>query len=111
MFVDDETRHKHEMYCSAVLWPNLHNVVESCDNPEFDMVTDIEGHLEAYRAVNRALAVAMKEEALLTEDDLVWLHGYEIMLLPKLMVEVYVCFLSLWAWLCVCCVCPWQRNS
>ena len=85
VFVDHSLRHMHEMYCSAVLWPNLHNVVEFSENEEFDVVTDIDSHLAAYTAVNQAVATAVA--SVLHKDDLVWIHGYELMLLPKLMVD------------------------
>jgi len=66
----------------------MHNVVEASVNTAFDLVRDHDTHFEAYRRVNFAMATALA--GLLSKQDLVWIHGYELMLLPKLMVDVYV---------------------
>ncbi len=70
-----EFRNYYEGYSNSALWPLFHYFFERC---EFDPA-----QFEAYRSVNERFADAVAELA--KPDDLIWLHDYQLMLLPEML--------------------------
>jgi trehalose 6-phosphate synthase/phosphatase len=73
----DEVARYYEGYANGVLWPLLHYSVARLPA----VVSD----LEAYEAVNARFADAVAERW--REGDVVWVHDYQLMLVPKLLRE------------------------
>ena len=68
-------RDYYEGYANGSLWPLFHYFIEQCEfRPE---------HFEAYRRVNEMFADAVAEVA--TADDLIWVHDYQLMLVPEML--------------------------
>lgn len=93
VFLDEELAHKHyngfsSMYClililkmriddlDQILWPILHYQSGVMYNEET---------WEAYKKVNEIFADYIADAA--QEEDLIWVHDYHLMLLPKLLRE------------------------
>ena len=72
----------YDRYSNGVLWPLLHDI-EPATHDAFDW--------ETYRSVNARFADAIVRE--LKVGDLVWVHDYHLMLVPRLVREQ----------------CPWAR--
>lgn len=70
-----EYRNYYEGYSNSALWPLFHYFVERC---EFEPV-----QFEAYRSVNERFADEIAKYA--KPDDLVWIHDYQLMLLPEML--------------------------
>jgi trehalose 6-phosphate synthase/phosphatase len=70
-----EYRSYYEGYSNGALWPLFHYFVERC---EFDPAA-----FAAYRAVNERFADRVAEVA--RPDDLIWIHDYQLMLLPDML--------------------------
>lgn len=64
------------MNLDSTLWPILHY------QPGVDFDDDT---WQAYKRVNEIFADVIAEEA--TEDDMIWIHDYHLMLLPALLRE------------------------
>lgn len=58
---------------NSILWPLFHELIDQC---EFDP-----SYFEAYRRVNRRFAEAINERH--TGGELIWVHDYHLMLLPR----------------------------
>jgi len=66
-------------FCNKTLWPLFHY---------FPTLTRYEEeHWQEYRNINRLFAEALVKE--LRPDDVVWIHDYHLMLLPKLVREKF----------------------
>lgn len=64
----------YEGFSNKTIWPHFHY---------FTQYTSYEDHFwEAYQEVNKKFAAAVIPH--LQEDDLIWVHDYQLMLLPKL---------------------------
>ena len=64
-------------YLDGILWPTLHYQSEvSFDNDTWD----------AYQRVNKIFADRISEEA--ADGDLIWVHDYHLLLLPRLLREL-----------------------
>lgn len=62
-------------FCNSTLWPLFHYFPS--------LATYQENHWKQYQAVNRSFAEAVGE--ILRPDDIVWVHDYQLMLLPRLL--------------------------
>lgn len=66
-----------EGFCDNTLWPVFNYFIETSRyNPE---------HWESYKKVNQIYADALLKY--INEDDIIWVHDYHLMLLPKLIRE------------------------
>jgi len=64
-------------FCNETIWPLFHYFpVYAVYNPD---------HWQAYERVNQAFANTVAEVA--KDDDIIWIHDYQLMLLPKLVRE------------------------
>lgn len=70
-----ETRGYYLGYANSALWPLFHYLPERA---QFES-----SHYETYRRVNRRFAEYVAECA--TEDDLIWVHDYQLMLVPRML--------------------------
>ncbi|HEY9886478.1 MAG TPA: bifunctional alpha,alpha-trehalose-phosphate synthase (UDP-forming)/trehalose-phosphatase [Vampirovibrionales bacterium] len=66
-------------YSNKVLWPVLHYLPSHCDYEEKDWKT--------YKQVNELFCETLINEIKPTKDDLIWVHDYQLMLLPALIRE------------------------
>jgi trehalose 6-phosphate synthase/phosphatase len=73
----DEIERYYEGYSNAVLWPLFHYVVARLPQEVRDF--------DAYEAVNARFADAVAQHY--QDGDLIWVHDYHLMLLPKLLRE------------------------
>lgn len=64
----------YNLYCNNVLWPLFHY--------ERNMVHHSARGWEAYKIVNQAVADAILKEA--RDDDIIWVHDFQLMLVPGL---------------------------
>jgi trehalose 6-phosphate synthase/phosphatase len=71
----DDIRDYYDGFSNSSLWPILHYMSSIM---RFD-----EGHWNAYQRVNRLFADRVLELA--GEDDLIWVHDYHLMLVPRLL--------------------------
>ncbi|EEA19872.1 hypothetical protein TMatcc_010014 [Talaromyces marneffei ATCC 18224] len=77
VFLDEELAYKHyNGFSNQILWPILHYQ---------SGVTYDEEAWEAYKKVNEIFADYIADAA--QEEDLIWVHDYHLMLLPKLLRE------------------------
>ncbi|RAO72475.1 uncharacterized protein BHQ10_008487 [Talaromyces amestolkiae] len=77
VFLDEELAQKHyNGFSNQILWPILHYQ---------SGVTYDEESWEAYKKVNEIFADYIADAA--QEEDLIWVHDYHLMLLPKLLRE------------------------
>ncbi|GAD92865.1 alpha,alpha-trehalose-phosphate synthase subunit, putative [Paecilomyces variotii No. 5] len=77
IFLSDELAHDHyNGFSNQILWPSLHYQ---------SGVIFKDGPWEAYRKVNELFADSVAEAA--NDGDLIWVHDYHLMLLPKLLRE------------------------
>ena len=74
---ESDYRDYYEGYGNSALWPLFHYLLETC---EFDP-----GHFDAYRRVNEVFAERVAEHA--RPGDAVWIHDYQLMLLPHMVRE------------------------
>ena len=70
-------RDYYEGYGNSALWPLFHYLLETC---EYDPA-----HFEAYRRVNELFAEVVAENV--RPGDAVWIHDYQLMLLPHMVRE------------------------
>ncbi len=73
----DEVERYYERFCNGVLWPALHYMIGQLplEVPDFDL----------YEAVNRRFAEAAV--ASYKPGDLIWVHDYQLMLVPQMIRE------------------------
>ncbi|MCO6479406.1 MAG: bifunctional alpha,alpha-trehalose-phosphate synthase (UDP-forming)/trehalose-phosphatase [Phaeodactylibacter sp.] len=69
----------YEGFSNKAIWPHFHYFTQ--------YTTYRDEYWAAYRAVNRAFADAVIP--LIREDDLVWVHDYQLMLLPAMIREAF----------------------
>jgi trehalose 6-phosphate synthase/phosphatase len=78
VFLPEESMDRFYLgFCNRTLWPLFHYFTTLA---QFE-----EDHWEEYKRVNHAFADAMAE--VLRPDDIVWIHDYHLMLLPRLLRE------------------------
>lgn len=65
-------------YCNRLLWPLFHDIAIKPDATKKE-----ETYWRAYAAVNAAFAAKVTE--LSTDDDTVWVHDYQLLLLPNIL--------------------------
>jgi trehalose 6-phosphate synthase/phosphatase len=70
----EEIRRYYDGYANAVIWPLFHYLLER-------LPLEIEG-FDAYEAVNQRFADAVVAEY--REGDVVWVHDYQLLLVPEL---------------------------
>lgn len=73
-----EVERYYEGFSNGVLWPLFHYLLDK-------VRLDADRDWEAYQAVNRRFAEAVLREA--QEGDTVWVHDYQLLLLPALLRE------------------------
>ena len=69
----------YEGFSNKVIWPHFHYFTQ--------FTTYNNTYWEAYRRVNRYFASVVIEQ--LREDDVVWVHDYQLMLLPAMIREAF----------------------
>jgi len=74
-----EVERYYEGFSNGVLWPMFHYLL---DKVRLDADLD----WDAYASVNERFATAVAETA--EPDDLVWVHDYQLMLVPKMLREL-----------------------
>ena len=73
----DEIRRYYEGFSNGVIWPLFHYLLDR---------VPLDAHeWQAYEAVNRRFADSTLEVA--TADDVIWIHDYQLMLVPALIRE------------------------
>ena len=72
-----EIEHFYNGFCNRTIWPLFHYFPAKT---EFDSTT-----WEAYRSVNLKFFAALSP--LIEADDTIWIHDYQLMLLPQLVKE------------------------
>jgi trehalose 6-phosphate synthase/phosphatase len=78
VFLPEESMDRfYHGFCNRTLWPLFHYFTTLA---KFE-----EEHWEEYQRVNRAFASALAE--VLQADDILWIHDYHLLLLPRLMRE------------------------
>jgi trehalose 6-phosphate synthase/phosphatase len=70
----EEVERYYERFCNGVLWPLFHYLIGQ-------LPLEVEG-FDLYEAINRRFADAVIAEH--RPGDLVWVHDYQLMLLPRL---------------------------
>ena len=103
IFLEEEvTENAYKGYCKEVLWPIFHNVDQlesslaiwrtraaaaaaSEPGPQSELVWNYNYnlYLSAYQTVNQTFATVIK--GLASAKDIVWVHDYHLLLLPKLL--------------------------
>ena len=80
VFLPEESMDRFYLgFCNKTLWPLFHY---------FPMLTRYEEeHWQEYRNINRIFAEAVIKE--LRPDDILWIHDYHLMLLPRLVREKF----------------------
>jgi trehalose 6-phosphate synthase/phosphatase len=73
----DEVERYYERYCNGVLWPALHYMINQLplEVPDFDL----------YEKINRRFAEATVAQY--RPGDLIWVHDYQLMLVPQMIRE------------------------
>ncbi|KAJ7512947.1 trehalose-6-phosphate phosphatase [Mycena galericulata] len=80
VWLDDQVAHGHyDGYCKQTLWPLFHYLLWQ-DIATED--TSQDAHYAAYAAANAAFAARIAEVYL--PGDLIWVHDYHLLLVPKL---------------------------
>ncbi|RMF02198.1 MAG: bifunctional alpha,alpha-trehalose-phosphate synthase (UDP-forming)/trehalose-phosphatase, partial [Bacteroidetes bacterium] len=75
----EEVELYYEGFSNKVIWPHFHYFTQH--------TTYNEAYWEAYKQVNSKFAARVI--SLLREDDMVWVHDYQLMLLPQLIRESF----------------------
>ncbi|KAJ7766289.1 trehalose-6-phosphate phosphatase [Mycena olivaceomarginata] len=83
VWLEDSVAHGHyEGYCKTTLWPLFHYLLwQDVASSATDVSQDT--HYASYAAANSAFADAVAREY--REGDLVWIHDYHLLLVPKLL--------------------------
>ncbi|KAG9047433.1 threalose-6-phosphate phosphatase [Serendipita sp. 407] len=80
VFLDDKVAHGHyEGYCKTILWPLFHYLLWE------DIATEVPSeskHWNAYVQANEAYAQKLAE--IYRPGDLIWVHDYHLLLLPRI---------------------------
>lgn len=97
IFLDEKTSHTcYQVFCKGVLWPVFHNLLEvmSTENAavQFSNKSGDEGWL-AYTTVQRVFKKAIIEH--FNEGDLIWIHGFHLLLLPSFLSRGFVAKIGL----------------
>ncbi|KAJ7104384.1 trehalose-6-phosphate phosphatase [Mycena belliarum] len=80
VWLDDQVAHGHyDGYCKQTLWPLFHYLLWQ-DIASED--TSQDAHYNAYAAANAAFATRIAEVYI--PGDLIWVHDYHLLLVPKL---------------------------
>jgi trehalose 6-phosphate synthase/phosphatase len=80
IFLPEESMDRFYLgFCNRTLWPLFHYFTT--------LVRFEEEHWEEYVRVNHAFAEALK--SVLKPDDMLWIHDYHLLLLPRLIREIY----------------------
>ncbi|KAJ7064761.1 trehalose 6-phosphate phosphatase [Mycena amicta] len=80
VWLDDQVAHGHyDGYCKQTLWPLFHYLLwQDIANED----TSQDTHYKAYAAANAAFATRIAE--VYQPGDLIWVHDYHLLLVPKL---------------------------
>jgi trehalose 6-phosphate synthase/phosphatase len=73
----DEVDRYYERFCNGVLWPLFHYLIGQ-------LPLEVEG-FDLYEAINRRFADAIVAEH--RPGDMIWVHDYQLMLVPKMIRE------------------------
>ncbi len=73
----EEVDRYYERFCNGVLWPLFHYLIGQ-------LPLEVEG-FELYESINRRFADAVVAEY--TSGDLIWVHDYQLMLVPRMIRE------------------------
>ncbi|KAF7316467.1 Trehalose-6-phosphate phosphatase [Mycena indigotica] len=84
VWLDDKVAHGHyDGYCKQTLWPLFHYLLwQDIANED----TSQDKHYKAYAAANAAFAARIAQ--VYQPGDLIWVHDYHLLLVPKLVREV-----------------------
>lgn len=74
---NDELSYYYNGFCNSTIWPLYHNFTNYASYNE--------NYWDYYKKVNQKYLFKLSE--ILKKDDLVWIHDYHLMLLPKLIKE------------------------
>lgn len=74
---DQEINQYYHGFCNNTIWPLFHYFTSKTEY-EFD-------NWEAYKKVNRTFYDSIASE--IEEDDIIWIHDYQLMLLPQMIKE------------------------
>lgn len=91
VWIKNQLLEEFDQYCRKVLWPLMHNVIipPAPDLHEDVKIDGIKLKLwQAYETVNQLFS--LKLCALLKAKEIIWVHGYQLMLLPaKLRLQLH----------------------
>ncbi|KAF9763291.1 Alpha,alpha-trehalose-phosphate synthase [UDP-forming] [Nosema granulosis] len=78
VFIDPKLNHdSYNGFCNAVLWPMLHHFIDDVNQTNYNY--------EAYMKYNEIFCEKISEIA--KEGDIIWVHDYHLMALPKMLRE------------------------
>ncbi|PPQ70030.1 hypothetical protein CVT24_003797 [Panaeolus cyanescens] len=84
VWLDDKVAHGHyDGYCKQILWPLFHYLLWQDVSTEY---ASADTHYPHYQAANRAFAKRIAD--VYQPGDLIWVHDYHLLLLPRLIREV-----------------------
>ncbi|SJK98408.1 related to trehalose-6-phosphate phosphatase [Armillaria ostoyae] len=84
VWLDDKVAHGHyDGYCKQILWPLFHYLLWQDVATEY---ASADSHYPAYAAANAAFARRISE--VYRPGDLIWVHDYHLLLLPRLIREL-----------------------
>ncbi|KAF9051684.1 trehalose 6-phosphate phosphatase [Panaeolus papilionaceus] len=84
VWLDDKVAHGHyDGYCKQILWPLFHYLLWQDVSTEY---ASADSHYPHYEATNRAFAKRIAD--VYQPGDLIWVHDYHLLLLPKLVREL-----------------------
>ena len=76
IFIPETLMHQfYTGFCNRSLWPLFHNLLAYCSYHQEDWAT--------YQRVNELFAAAIAAQ--IKPDDIIWIHDYHLLLLPKLL--------------------------
>ncbi|CAG8747612.1 33931_t:CDS:10, partial [Gigaspora margarita] len=75
VFIENSLIERHDNFSNLTLWPLLHYCPDDTDFHQEDW--------ESYKTVNDLFADAIKD--IVQDDDLIWIHGHHLMLLPEML--------------------------
>jgi trehalose 6-phosphate synthase/phosphatase len=76
---ESDIRDYYYGFCNKTIWPLFHYFIEEIEYEH--------RHWEAYRRVNRKFFERLEE--VIEEGDTIWVHDYQLMLLPEMIREKY----------------------
>ncbi|KAK0203723.1 trehalose 6-phosphate phosphatase [Desarmillaria ectypa] len=84
VWLDDKVAHGHyDGYCKQILWPLFHYLLWQDVATEY---ASADSHYPAYAAANAAFSRRISE--VYRPGDLIWVHDYHLLLLPRLIREL-----------------------